>query len=139
MILSFVSYGNVSFADEQNEILFDMLQTGGKALEQKQLNELKGYTNWWNSLSAKQKQIAYSVDRIEENFKSRHNGMPITRNYDTVATIAYTLGLRASSYDLVIIAERMQQHMDEYDNSQKLEQLNSGYEKLKNRIRESSK
>lgn len=139
MFLSSIFCGNASFADEQNEAMFEMLQNGGKALGQLQFDNLKRYNNWWNSLSPKQKQIALSVDRIEENFKLRHNGKPIIKNYDTVATMAYTLGLRASSYDLAIVDARMQQHMDDYNDLQKIEQLSSGYEKLKKKIQDTPK
>lgn len=129
---------SISFADEQNEALFDMLQTGGKALQQKQLSNLKKYNYWWNSLSSKQKQIAYSVDKIEENFKYNNDGMPIVKNYTNITAISNILGLR-STYDRAVVEERMQQHMNEFDDMQNLEQLNTGYEKLKKKIQDTSK
>lgn len=138
IFFSLIFPSNISFADDQNEALFDMLQTGGKALQQKQVNNLKRYNYWWNSLTSRQKQIAYSIDKIEENFKYNNDGMPIIKNYTNINAISNILGVR-SPYDRAIVEERMQQHMNEYDDAQSLEQLNNGYEKLKKRIQDSSK
>lgn len=131
-------FSNISRADEQNEALFDVLQTGGKALQQKQLNSLNNYSAWWSSLSSRQKQIAYSVDRIEEDFKLNNNGKPMVNSYNNIIKISYLLYLK-SPYDRTIIAKRLQQHIDVYEDSQKVEQLEATYNKLKKKIQESSK
>lgn len=138
ILLLIYSFACVVYADEQNETLFDALQTGGNALQQKQLNNLKNYNLWWSSLSPKQKQIAYSVDKIEEDFKLNNNGKPMVNSYNNIVKISYLLNLR-SPYDRAIVEKRLQQHIDIYEDSQKIEQLEATYGKLKKKIQEFSK
>lgn len=138
ILLLIYSFASVVYADEQNETLFDALQTGGNALQQKQLNNLKNYNLWWSSLSPKQKQIAYSVDKIEEDFKLNNNGKPMVNSYNNIVKISYLLNLR-SPYDRAIVEKRLQQHIDIYEDSQKIEQLEATYGKLKKKIQEFSK
>lgn len=126
---------NISFSQTQNEALFDILQTSSDAFKQKQVTDLRKYNNWWNSLSPKQKQIAYFVDGLEQKFKNVNNGMPINNDYSVVKAISTKLKLRSQS-DIAVVEDRLEQHMNEYDDIMKLDEINRGYEKLKKKIEE---
>lgn len=119
----------ICFAQEQSKDLLDALTTGDKEMQKGMVNDLKQYNKWWNSLSNRQKQMASFIDEIEERFKINNNGIPITKTEQNIRIMSRKIGARNLS-EVAFVGTRMQQHLNDYNETQTLEKMNDAYNDL---------
>ena len=135
VILGIFSSASYSFDNTDKQALLDILKSDAIEIQNSLVNNLERYNRWWSLLSPRERKISYLVDRAEEKYKLLNSDMPIPVSYSNVTYIAKLIGARSNS-DVLVIEERMKQHVANYEDTKNLKVFEDNYNKAIKKIQD---
>jgi len=119
-----------AYGDVIRKNLVHIIKHGDKVMSENLKTSLNKHDLWWKSLSGKQKKIARGVDRVEKEYKSEHNQLPVEYTSANVAEISNQVGVVNLS-DAEVVEHRLQEHIEDYNNIIKAQGLSKAVDKTK--------
>jgi len=119
-----------AYGDVIHKNLAHIIRHGDKVMTESLKANLDKHDRWWKSLSGKQKKIARGVDKVEKEYKSNHNQIPIEYTPENVAEISNQVGV-VNLLDAEVVEHRLKEHIEDYNNIIKAQGLSKAVDKSK--------